>query len=473
MSVSQPKYKPMNDIIITTDSCKTPISLANLVDNVNNNNLHVFYPKEDSLFKKKIDKLNLKFYLETEKYLSNQHNERKCQEALFIILFQQISLYIEEIERLNLLIQEKKGDPKYIKERVEEYIQKQKNFETKELLIKTLKESKMNSEQRLAEMMSINEKIKIENESLKRQNQFYQDKLKLYLQNQSDSNNSQITDASSKLAKNINSNESLQQTQDGLNLNQSLKLSKIVNKKRNYSDNNPSNQNINAAKAVNRYTNNISNGNNLLENNGNKANNKLVKKKEFKIIKAVKEQLSGEINMKSDLLQSSRCKSPFLSKEEYNSIMTKFDNDLNELNTMEFFLKEFKKELAQESTSCFDYGLEYGLITNSPNNSKVNEHIKTEVMVSDLEDYEGYKSLPLQLPTNQETKKPSKNHNLVNHPKTTKQYPLLNSVTIDLNSSTMKEKELMENNMLSNGKVKLIGSNFRQLNSFAKKKKGI
>lgn len=167
MSVSQPKYKPLNDIMITTDSCKTPISLANLVDNVNNNNLHVFYPKEDSLFKKKIDKLNLKFYLETEKYLSNQHNERKCQESLFIILFQQISLYIEEIERLNLLIQEKKGDPKYIKERVDEYIRKQKSFETKELLIKALKESKMNSEKRLAEMMSDNDKLKSENEDRK------------------------------------------------------------------------------------------------------------------------------------------------------------------------------------------------------------------------------------------------------------------------------------------------------------------
>ena len=159
MSVSQPKYKPKQYCPpLTNDN----ISLANLVDNVNNNNLHIFYQKDDSIFKQRIDKLNLKFYLETEKYLTNQHSENKCQNSLFIILFQQISLYIEEIERLNLILQERKGDPKFIKERVDEYIRRQKDFETKEMLIKTLKDSKYNLEKKLALMMLHEDKIKSE-----------------------------------------------------------------------------------------------------------------------------------------------------------------------------------------------------------------------------------------------------------------------------------------------------------------------
>lgn len=54
-------------------------------------------------FRKKIDKLNIKFYIETERYLknkSNQNQTEKHNEFLFLILFKQISLYNEEVERL-------------------------------------------------------------------------------------------------------------------------------------------------------------------------------------------------------------------------------------------------------------------------------------------------------------------------------------------------------------------------------------
>lgn len=54
-------------------------------------------------FRKKIDKLNIKFYIETERYLKNKSNQsqtEKHQEFLFLILFKQISLYNEEVERL-------------------------------------------------------------------------------------------------------------------------------------------------------------------------------------------------------------------------------------------------------------------------------------------------------------------------------------------------------------------------------------
>src|SRR5689334_9026155 len=82
-------------------------SLANIVDNLNLNGLNSYYPKDDSLFKQRIDNLNVQFYLQTEKYLNNGSHDQQSQDQLFLILFKQISLYIEEVDRLNKLLKEK------------------------------------------------------------------------------------------------------------------------------------------------------------------------------------------------------------------------------------------------------------------------------------------------------------------------------------------------------------------------------
>ena len=50
--------------------------VAKILDTINKNSLNIFYDSE-SEFKSKIDSLNLKFYLETEKYLSNQKKKQK------------------------------------------------------------------------------------------------------------------------------------------------------------------------------------------------------------------------------------------------------------------------------------------------------------------------------------------------------------------------------------------------------------
>ena len=105
--------------------------LSKILDTINSNSLNIFYPDSNSDFKKKIDSLNLKFYLETEKYLSNKNPSEKCQTSLFIILFKQINIYIEEIERLNLIIIKRKYEPKKIIERTDEIIKKQNEFLTK------------------------------------------------------------------------------------------------------------------------------------------------------------------------------------------------------------------------------------------------------------------------------------------------------------------------------------------------------
>ena len=54
------------DLSGKSDSFST---ISNLLDNLNKNSLNLFYQNSTLIFKKKIDELNLKFYLETEKYL--------------------------------------------------------------------------------------------------------------------------------------------------------------------------------------------------------------------------------------------------------------------------------------------------------------------------------------------------------------------------------------------------------------------
>ena len=159
--------------------------LSKILDTINSNSLNIFYPDSNSDFKKKIDSLNLKFYLETEKYLSNKNRSEKCQTSLFIILFKQINIYIEEIERLNLIIIKRKYDPKKIIERTDELIKKQNEFLTKEKLIKTLKESKLNMETKLLESIINEDKLKKEIQTLKKENAIFKKQLSQNLDNKS------------------------------------------------------------------------------------------------------------------------------------------------------------------------------------------------------------------------------------------------------------------------------------------------
>ena len=149
-----------------------PQVVSKILDNINKNSLSAFY-EPDSEFKNKIDTLNLKFYLETEKYLSNQKQKIKTQTSLFIILFKQIIIYIKEIERLNLIIIQKKYEPKNIIKRTDDIAQKQKEFQTKEDIINVLKKSQSNLESKLLLSFinenNLNKKI----EQLQKENDFF------------------------------------------------------------------------------------------------------------------------------------------------------------------------------------------------------------------------------------------------------------------------------------------------------------
>jgi hypothetical protein len=93
-----------------------------MFEDLNFNVLNNIYSKEDSSFKKSIDKLNVKFYSETNKYLGMKSEFEKSHDNLFIILFKQISSYIEEIEKLNIKLKEKDEKEKFFKNNIEEVI---------------------------------------------------------------------------------------------------------------------------------------------------------------------------------------------------------------------------------------------------------------------------------------------------------------------------------------------------------------
>ena len=120
----------------TGNSIHSNESLSNIIDVINNNNLNLFYQDDLTNFKRNIDNLNLKFYLETEKILaSSNYNSNN----LFLILFKQITLYIKEIERLNVIILGLKKDEQSEKKMASFIEKREMDFETKKNIINALR----------------------------------------------------------------------------------------------------------------------------------------------------------------------------------------------------------------------------------------------------------------------------------------------------------------------------------------------
>ena len=146
----KPKDRRTHDVQSRYED-KIRVNLSNIIDNINTNNLSYFYPKDESLFKRRVDKLNYKFYIETEKYLTNKNDMERCQDQLFMILFKQISLYIEEVERLNYLLKEKIEDEKSFKEKMEDFNKKEREKSIAQITISNLKNTNKTLEKRLEE----------------------------------------------------------------------------------------------------------------------------------------------------------------------------------------------------------------------------------------------------------------------------------------------------------------------------------
>ena len=241
---------------ISNNNLKIENTICSLIDLISDNDLNFFYQDDNiSNFKHNIDQLNLKFYLETEKILSSEGNYNNNK--LFLILFKQINLYIKEIERLNSILINQAKEPNFLKKKMVIISQKKDNFETKELLIQTLKNSLKSLEKKLSKVIQSENMLKEQNEKLKKEIIHYKN---LY------ENSMGIS---------------------SISVSNSQNLNKKIKSKRTFSDNNKNNNNNNNY-IVNNATINVNKNEYNLYEKPQKKNSS----SKLKIIKAVKSKIS-------------------------------------------------------------------------------------------------------------------------------------------------------------------------------------
>lgn len=144
--------------------------------------------KEDLSLKRKIDKLNIKLCLETDKYLriKSQHKLtliEQNQEKLINLLFNQISLYIDELDRLNFKCTNNGGESNVNSNNSTLIFNLNKEVQILKKSNTLMKNINHNLEKR---MKALKDKIynqTKEIDSLKRQNVFYKDQVKYLLMN--------------------------------------------------------------------------------------------------------------------------------------------------------------------------------------------------------------------------------------------------------------------------------------------------
>ena len=125
---------------LTTDNINSKEynnDILNLINSTSFENLSEYYDIESNLFMKRIEKLNLKFFWTSESILNNQEIQYPYNK-LFLILFKQISLYIEEISRLNKQLKLKNKNEKYMKIKMAKMKEKEKENILNKQMIKNL-----------------------------------------------------------------------------------------------------------------------------------------------------------------------------------------------------------------------------------------------------------------------------------------------------------------------------------------------
>ena len=146
--------------------------ISSILKEIPLHNLNDYYNIETSVFKKRIEKLNLQFFWIYESILEGQNisNENNINNntkqdlvfpynKLFLILFKEISLYIEEIIRLNKQLNAKNKNEKFFLKKLNDYKNKEKEYILNKQIIKNLQRTIRNLEKS-------NDKIKNENEKL-------------------------------------------------------------------------------------------------------------------------------------------------------------------------------------------------------------------------------------------------------------------------------------------------------------------
>ena len=136
--------------------------ILNLINSMPFENMSEYYDIESNIFLKRIEKLNLKFFWTSECILQN--NEIKYPyNKLFLILFKQISLYIEEITRLNKQLKLKNKNEKFMKIKMAKLKEKEKENILNKQMIKNLQRNnkilKKKNENNKKEIEKLNKKI--------------------------------------------------------------------------------------------------------------------------------------------------------------------------------------------------------------------------------------------------------------------------------------------------------------------------
>ena len=159
INMQSPNTNNSTDIQNQTDNnIKNNLSIYNYINEMPFENLNDYYDIESSLFLKRIEKLNIKFYWTSECVL-NQQDIKYPYNKLFLILFKQISLYIEEIARLNKQLKQKIKIEKGYQLKLAKMKQKEnENTLNKQMLKNLQRDNKL--------LEKSNEKIKNENEKL-------------------------------------------------------------------------------------------------------------------------------------------------------------------------------------------------------------------------------------------------------------------------------------------------------------------
>ena len=111
--------------------------IINFLNSLSFENLNEYYDIESNIFIKRIEKLNLKFFWTSENIL-NKEEIKYPYNKLFLILFKQISLYIEEIARLNKLLKLKNKNENYMKKIIAKMKEKEKENILNKQMVKNL-----------------------------------------------------------------------------------------------------------------------------------------------------------------------------------------------------------------------------------------------------------------------------------------------------------------------------------------------
>ena len=191
-------------------------NLSSLIKELNFNNLNEYYELQSSIFVKKIQKLNLKFYWTCE-VLLNDKNIQYPYNKLFLILFKEISLYIDEIERLNKQLKLKNKNENYYTKKISKLTEKEKNNMANKQTLKNLQRN-------YNLLQKTNDKYKINIEKLNKKLNYYTNTNKL---------NKNVINSSNNECKSLFGNQTMVNTTlDSFNTPNSIILNSSKNEKK-------------------------------------------------------------------------------------------------------------------------------------------------------------------------------------------------------------------------------------------------